>query len=39
MMPFVVPLWLLWTGLVALWYFTGLPLGPGNDIFIAELRP
>lgn len=39
MLPFVVPFWLLWMAVVAVYYFAGLPLGPGNDIFIAELRP
>lgn len=39
MVPFVVPFWLLWAALVAVFYFGGIPLGPGNDIFIAELRP
>lgn len=38
MLPFVVPFWLLWLGLVAVFYFFGLPLGPGNDIFIESLR-
>lgn len=38
MLPFVVPFWLLWLGLVAVFYFLGLPLGPGNDIFIESLR-
>ena len=38
MVAFVPPFWLTWLGLLALWYFTGLPLGPGNDIFIDELR-
>ncbi len=39
MLPFVVPFWLLWMAVLAVYYFVGLPLGPGNDIFIAELRP
>ncbi|MDO5533451.1 MAG: AbgT family transporter [Propionibacteriaceae bacterium] len=39
MLPFVVPFWVIWLAIVALFYFAGLPLGPGNDIFIAELRP
>ena len=39
MLPFVVPFWVLWMAVLAVYYFFGLPLGPGNDIFIAELRP
>ncbi|WP_151526488.1 AbgT family transporter [Serinicoccus kebangsaanensis] len=31
---FVVPFWLSWAGLVAVWYFLDLPLGPGNGIFL-----
>ena len=38
MLPFVVPFWLLWMGVLAIYYFAGLPLGPGNDIFIETLR-
>ncbi|MDN5570343.1 MAG: AbgT family transporter [Propionibacteriaceae bacterium] len=38
MLPFVVPFWLGWLALLAIYYFFGLPLGPGNDIFIEELR-
>ena len=39
MIPFVVPFWFGWLAVLFIWYMTGLPLGPGNDIFIAELRP
>ena len=39
MVPFVVPFWLGWLAILFIWYMFGLPLGPGNDIFIAELRP
>ncbi|MFT3876661.1 MAG: AbgT family transporter [Propioniciclava sp.] len=38
MMPFVVPFWVLWMGVVAIYYFFDLPLGPGNGIFIEALR-
>ncbi|MFK5690818.1 AbgT family transporter [Ornithinimicrobium sp. LYQ92] len=31
---FVVPFWLAWMSLVAVWYFADLPLGPGNGIFL-----
>ncbi|MCS6711502.1 AbgT family transporter [Brachybacterium sp. EF45031] len=34
MLPFVVPFWLVWTLLLAVFFFLGLPLGPGNDIRI-----
>lgn len=29
MVPFVVPFWLLWTAMLAVFYFTGIPIGPG----------
>lgn len=38
MVPFVVPFWLGWLALLFVFYSLGLPLGPGNDIFIEELR-
>ncbi|GAB3059298.1 AbgT family transporter [Sediminivirga luteola] len=34
MLPFVIPFWLAWAGLLALWFFLDLPLGPGNGIFL-----
>lgn len=34
LLPFVVPFWLSWAALVAVWYFLDLPLGPGNAIFL-----
>ncbi|MDO5727183.1 MAG: AbgT family transporter, partial [Bowdeniella nasicola] len=34
MLPFVVPFWLAWAGLLALWFFADLPLGPGNAIML-----
>ena len=32
MLPFVIPFWLAWLGMLALWFFLDLPLGPGNPI-------
>ena len=32
MLPFVVPFWLVWTVILAVFFFVDLPLGPGNDI-------
>ncbi|TGD11249.1 AbgT family transporter [Brevibacterium sp. S111] len=34
MFPFVIPFWLAWAALLAIWYFFDLPLGPGNGIFL-----
>lgn len=34
MFPFVIPFWLAWAALLALWYFLDLPLGPGNGIML-----
>lgn len=34
MLPFVVPFWLAWAGLLACWFFLDLPLGPGNAIML-----
>lgn len=34
MIPFVVPFWLVWTILLAIWFFADLPLGPGSAIFL-----
>lgn len=36
MFPFVIPFWLAWAGLLAIWYFFDLPLGPGNGIFLGQ---
>ena len=33
MLPYSVILLISWTGLFALWYFLGLPLGPGGPLF------
>lgn len=38
MMPFVVPFWVLWMGVLGIYYVFDLPLGPGNGIFIESLR-
>lgn len=34
MFPFVIPFWLAWAALLAVWFFLDLPLGPGNGIFL-----
>ncbi|GAA1845918.1 AbgT family transporter [Brevibacterium marinum] len=34
MVPFVIPFWLAWAGLLAIWFFFDLPLGPGNGVFL-----
>ena len=34
LIPFVVPFWIAWALLLAVWFFVGLPLGPGNGILI-----
>jgi aminobenzoyl-glutamate transport protein len=34
MFPFVIPFWLAWAALLAIWYLFDLPLGPGNGIFL-----
>ncbi|AXK46267.1 AbgT family transporter [Brachybacterium saurashtrense] len=34
MLPFVVPFWLVWTLILAVFFFADLPLGPGNGIFL-----
>lgn len=36
MFPFVIPFWLAWATLLAVWYFLDLPLGPGNGIFLGQ---
>ena len=32
MLPFVVPFWISWVAVLAVFYFTGLDLGPGVGI-------
>uniref|UniRef100_UPI0040497698 AbgT family transporter n=1 Tax=Brachybacterium sp. GPGPB12 TaxID=3023517 RepID=UPI0040497698 len=34
MSPFVVPFWIVWTVILAVFFFADLPLGPGNGIFL-----
>ncbi|MDR7330389.1 AbgT family transporter [Corynebacterium guangdongense] len=34
MMPFVIPFWVAWVLLLALWFYADLPLGPGAGIMI-----
>lgn len=34
MFPFVIPFWLAWAALLAIWFFFDLPLGPGNGVFL-----
>lgn len=36
MVPFVVPFWLSWVLILAVFYLLGLPLGPGAGIMIQE---
>ncbi|MDO5032049.1 AbgT family transporter [Corynebacterium sp.] len=34
LMPFVIPFFLAWAILLAIWFYADLPLGPGNNIMI-----
>lgn len=34
MIPFVIPFWLAWAGVLAIWFYADLPLGPGSGIFL-----
>ncbi len=34
MLPFVIPFWIAWAALLAIWFFFDLPLGPGNGIML-----
>ncbi|GAA1489304.1 AbgT family transporter [Brachybacterium sacelli] len=36
MLPFVVPFWLVWTIILAIFFVADLPLGPGNGIFLGQ---
>ncbi len=36
LMPYVVPFFTAWAILLAIWFYADLPLGPGNNIFIAR---
>ncbi|MCT1385475.1 AbgT family transporter [Brachybacterium sp. p3-SID1565] len=34
MLPFVVPFWIFWAAILAVFFYLDIPLGPGNGIFI-----
>ncbi|GAA1365996.1 AbgT family transporter [Arthrobacter rhombi] len=34
MLPFVIPFWVAWVGVLSVFFFLDLPLGPGNGIFL-----
>lgn len=34
LLPFVVPFWVAWVLVLAVWFFADLPLGPGAHIFL-----
>jgi aminobenzoyl-glutamate transport protein len=34
MLPFVIPFWVVWTLILAVFFVADLPLGPGNGIFM-----
>lgn len=34
LIPFVIPFWLAWAILLAIWFYADLPLGPGSGIFL-----
>src|SRR5699024_6059482 len=34
MLPFVIPFWVVWTIILAIFFVADLPLGPGNGIFM-----
>ena len=36
MTPFVVPFWLVWALILAVFYFADLPLGPGMGFHIGR---
>ncbi|MGO2756403.1 MAG: AbgT family transporter, partial [Brachybacterium alimentarium] len=36
MLPFVVPFWIVWTVILAVFFVADLPLGPGNPIFLEK---
>ncbi|QGU08428.1 p-aminobenzoyl-glutamate transport protein [Corynebacterium occultum] len=35
LVPFVIPFWIAWVILLAVWFFVDLPLGPGSAIFLS----
>ncbi|MGP6174751.1 AbgT family transporter [Corynebacterium sp. A21] len=36
LVPFVVPFWIAWVILLAIWFFADLPLGPGSAIMLPQ---
>lgn len=36
MLPFVIPFWIVWAMILAVFFFVDLPLGPGNPIFLED---
>lgn len=34
MLPFMIPFWLAWVGVLSVFYFFEIPMGRGNDIFL-----
>ena len=36
MVPFVVPFWIVWALVLAVFFFADLPLGPGNPIYLNQ---
>ncbi|ASO23109.1 aminobenzoyl-glutamate transport protein [Actinoalloteichus hoggarensis] len=36
MLPFVVPFWVFWAGILTIFYFFDLPLGPGMGVHLAD---
>ena len=36
MIPFVVPFWIVWAAILAIFFYMDLPLGPGNGIMIEQ---
>lgn len=36
LVPFVVPFWIAWVVLLAIWFYVDLPLGPGSNIMLEQ---
>lgn len=36
MLPFVIPFWIVWTLILAVFFYADLPLGPGSSFFLAD---
>lgn len=36
MLPFVIPFWIVWAAILAVFFYMDLPLGPGNGIFLEK---